>query len=117
MEAIKQQQNISNAPETFKLWWIGEKKNFPAGVAFYDERFGEYSLKMDMHPVASFYLKPTSWESDTTYYKVEVAIKRGGKFKFRRLIGDAFSESIEGNIQINLWAYEKQLVLGEINHE
>ena len=119
MEAIqlKPQQNIDDAPETFKLWWRGKKRNFPAGVAFYDEKFGEYALKLDMHQGASFYLKPVSWENSATYYKVEVAIKRGGKFKFRRLVGDAFGESIEGYIQINLWAYEKQLVLREKNHE
>jgi hypothetical protein len=44
------------------LWWLDKEKNknLPAGVAFYDEKFGEYRLKLDIQPETQFYLRPIS---------------------------------------------------------
>ena len=47
-------------PKVFQLWWFDkeEKRHFPAGVAFHEDNFGEYRLKIDMHPENQYYLKP-----------------------------------------------------------
>ena len=47
--------------ERLFLYWKDDMthKMYPAGVAFYDEKFGEYRLKLDaLSDEKAYYLKP-----------------------------------------------------------
>ena len=45
--------------ETNYLYWINpqNKKRYSAGVAFYEEEYSEYRLKVDCYPEKKFYLR------------------------------------------------------------
>ena len=107
-----QQGDINKKAEPLKLCWFDSerKETFPAGVAFYDKRFGEYRLKIDIHPETAFYLKLVSWEQEEALYRVEVVIKSQGRFKCRKGIGSGYRNS-QGDIVMNLWPYTKQILL------
>ena len=113
MKAIKRIQ-------TLYLWWFDkeEKRYFHAGVAFYDEQYGEYRLKIDIHPENQYYLRPILSTGHEIRYRVEVVIKKGGKFKDRKTIGEGYSnEFTQGDIFMNLGPYTRDLVLGGKNND
>ena len=104
-----------NKTKPFPLWWFDkeEERHFPAGVAFYSEDYGEYQLRIDMHPDNQYYLKATSSVGNETHYRVEVALKRNGEFKRRKPVGDGHSNELtSGDIVINLAPYKRTLILG-----
>ena len=110
MNSANKQKN-----ETFQLWWFDPQTQnyFPAGVAFHDENFGEYRLKIDMHPDNQYYLKASDSTDDEILYRVEVVIKKNGKFHQRKLVGEGYSKSeTNGDIIISLGPYSKKLLLG-----
>ena len=110
-----QKSNVSKT-ETLKLWWYDkeEKQYYSAGVAFYDDKFGEYRLKIDMHPETTYYLRPVNVNDSQTYYRVEVVIKKNGRFKCRRMVGEGYSNKLTNDdIFIQLGPYKKFLVLGK----
>ncbi len=101
--------------ETFQLWWFepDSKKLFPAGVAFHDEQFGEYRLKIDMFPENQYYLKPLNSTDNVVNYRVEVVIKKNGKFHQRKVVGIGQSgPDTNGDIVMTLGPYSKKLLLG-----
>ena len=107
--------NKTTKNETFQLWWYDQQTNkyYPAGVAFHDEQFGEYRLKIDMHPENQYYLKPMDSTNGYINFRVEVVIKRNGKFHQRRPIGEGFSSpDTNGDIVMNLGPYSRKLLLG-----
>ena len=107
--------NKTTKNETFQLWWYDQQTNkyYPAGVAFHDEQFGEYRLKIDMHPENQYYLKPMDSTNGHINFRVEVVIKRNGKFHQRRPIGEGFSSpDTNGDIVMNLGPYTRKLLLG-----
>ena len=112
-------KNGKNKP--IELWWFDkeEKSYEPAGVAFYDEKFGEYRLKIDINPDTCYYLKPIATQEDQTSYRVEVVIKKSdGEFKFRRPVGKGYSNTMSsGDVVMQLGPYSKLLILGDNNHE
>lgn len=98
--------------EILRLWWSSECGKYnPAGVAFFDEKFGEYRLKIDMHPETAYYLRPIMATDSKSFYRVESVIKSEGKFKGRRPVGDGWDSG--NDIFINLWPYERSLLLKE----
>lgn len=102
------------------LWWFDQKtkKNLPAGVAFYDEKFGEYRLKLDIHPDTQYYLKPTASANESVHYRAEVVIKKDGKFHQRKVVGEGQSSSeTHGDVFIEFGPYSKLLVLGVRNND
>lgn len=102
-------------PEALLLWWLDSKtgKNLPAGVAFHDEKFGEYRLKIDVLPEVQYYLRPISTEGESVYFRVEVVIKRDGKFHQRKSVGEGWSnKETKGDVFITLGPYCKYLVMG-----
>jgi hypothetical protein len=106
---------LNEKSELFQLWWFDPTtgKNLPAGVAFHDEKFGEYRLKIDMLPDSQIYLRPLSTQEQSVYYRAEVAIKRNGKFVQRKQVGEGWSSTkIKGDAFINLGPFSKFLVLG-----
>ena len=101
--------------QTFQLWWFDkeEKRHFPAGVAFYEEPYGEYRLKIDIHPNSQYYLKAISSIGSKASYQVDVVLKRNGKFKGRRPVGEGYSNELtKGDIIMNLGPYKRTLILG-----
>ena len=122
-EVFQQAKEEKKVP-ALRLWWVDEKKSSPAGVAFYNETFGEYQLKINILPDTAFYLRPVSWEEGGGQYRVDVVIKKGGKFKCRRPVGKGHSGvEDEDKIIIELEPYTKLLVLsleeknGDQSHE
>ncbi|MFT6631894.1 MAG: hypothetical protein ACJAS4_001855 [Bacteriovoracaceae bacterium] len=110
--------NNEHKNETLQLWWLDQQTNkyFPAGVAFHDEKYGEYRLKIDMHPENQYYLRPLNSTDDQINFRVEVVIKRNGKFHQRKLIGEGFSNTeTNGDIIMTLGPYTKKLLLGVKN--
>lgn len=100
------------------LWWFDKNtnKNLPAGVAFYDEKFSEYRLKLDIHPDTQYYLKPTGSQSKDVLYRAEVVIKKDGKFHQRKVIGEGFSsKQTKGDVYVDFGPYSKILVMGMNN--
>lgn len=101
------------------LWWYEKdsNRNLPAGVAFYDDKFGEYRLKLDVHPETQYYLKPTGFQNEKVLYRAEVVIKKDGKFHQRKVIGEGYSsEQTNNDIHIDFGPYSKTLVMG-VCHE
>ena len=105
-----QKQNKKN-----QLWWFDkeDKCYFPAGVAFYEEKYGEYRLKIDVHPESQYYLRSLSSNENEVQYRLEVVLKKRGKFKGRQIVGWGHSNPLtQGDILINFGPYKKYLVLG-----
>ena len=100
----------------FLLWWFDkeEKKHHPAGRAFFSEEYGEYHLRVDIHPQNQYYLRAISSIGNETQYRVEVVIKRNGTFKFRQKIGVGYSnEFTNGDVVMHLAPYKMSLILGD----
>jgi hypothetical protein len=107
-----------NQARPLLLWWYDKEsnRNLSAGVAFYDEKFGEYRLKLDIHPDTQYYLKPSGSQDGEIKFRAEVAIKKGGKFHQRKVIGEGFSsKETKGDVYIDFGPYSK-LVMG-VNNE
>ena len=104
--------------ERFYLWWINEKtkKRYHAGVAFRNERFGVYHLKVDCYPGRRLYLKDYKTQDDKILFRVEESI-RIGVHRVRKSIGEAYSSrETKGDVEMILVPYfgaKLVLVLGE----
>lgn len=106
--------------ESYVLWWKDEKNNkyYPAGVAFYEPSYGEYRLKIDLMPEVHLYLRPISTQNDVILYRVEVVIKKNGKFNRRTSVGEGVSNSEKNrDVIINLYAHCRELVLVRKKYE
>lgn len=104
----------------FLLWWFDKQtnRNLPAGVAFYDEKFDEYRLKLDIHPDNQYYLKTSGSQNGIIQYRVEVVIKKDGKFHQRKIVGEGISsKATKGDVYIDLGPYSKTLIMGSSNDE
>lgn len=94
-------------PESFPLFW-GEDK--PAGIAFYDDAFGEYLLKIDLFSGTRFCLKCTDSGLGKVAYQIDVIHKdKNGNYKFRTPVGSGLYHN--GNIHIEIYALDKPLIL------
>ena len=85
------------------LFWSNRNRNirYNAGVAFYNDKYGEYRLKIDLFPYAEIYLKPVSSSDNSFHFRVELIVKRNNKFFKRSSIGHGdFTPQTNGNIQI-----------------
>ncbi len=109
----------------FNLWWRNNNgKRFHAGVAYYNEKRGDYALILsslemsykDKRPFEIF-LRPIFSDCTSIYYRVEKVIFYKGK-KNRLTIGEAFlNEKTDGEIRIMIEPFtssEKQLLLNPI---
>jgi len=114
MENVQEQKN-----RPLQLWWFDTetKKNMSAGVAFYDEKFGEYRLKIDVYPETQYYAKAISLQSDLALYRMEVVIKKDGKFYQRKTVGEGHSSpNTNGDIFFDFGPHKKLLVMGMKNN-
>ena len=84
----------------------GEK--FHAGVAFFEERFGEYRMILDA-PRTVLYLRPQKSENDRITYTVHAPIEKNGKFAARVQIGHGYSdEGTNGQVYMKIGRYLPQ---------
>lgn len=97
----------------YVLYWLSKSRNkrMPAGVAFYDEQFGEFRFRLDFFPNTDLYLKATAYTDAGTRYRLEI-VKKGsnGKFLRRLPVGSAY-ESENGETIIEAFPFERSLVL------
>ena len=113
---MDENQQTFNRP--LLLWWhdIESKKDIPAGVAFFEAKYGEYRLKIDIHPDTLYFLRPISSESDSVLYRVEVAIKRDEQIYQKRIVGEGFSSPrTNGDVYLELGPYSKTLIMEMYN--
>ncbi len=103
-----------NKSNTHYLWWLNEQsgKRLPAGVAFYEEEYGEYRLKLDALPEIQYYLKSVGAEGERIKFRVEVILKKNGKFAGRRAVGDGYAYPNQGpDIKVDIGPFCKTLTL------
>ena len=110
--------NLGNKKkETHDLSWVEPEKSRErqvAGVAFYEEEYGEYRLKLDMFPLNQYYLKAIGSKEGIVHYRAEVILKNNGKFDRRRPIGVGYSGPESPNdIFIELGPFSKILILSK----
>jgi hypothetical protein len=82
------------------LIWVDSQtgETFHAGVAFFNEVYGEYRLVLDA-PRTVLYLRPKEVRNGQTFYTVFAAIENNGKFSHRVEVGNGYS-NFESNNQI-----------------
>lgn len=101
--------------ETFYLGWLDprDQKIRDAGVAFYNDEYAEYFLKIDEDQGKLFYLKPIGSNGSKTNYRMELVLKRNdGTFNKRQCVGDGYSsQTTEGNVHIQYGSKFATLVL------
>lgn len=108
------EKNKKSSSERFYLWWVHEKtkRSYFAGVAFRDDDWGEYCLKIDCHPDRRFYLRDYKTQGDTILFRVEEHKKIREKH-IRRCIGYAYSgQETNGDVEIMIAPhFEAKLIL------
>ena len=91
----------------YPLFWVHRKtgKSQRGGVAFYNEKEGDFRLCLDIFPDVTYYLKPVESDGVTTFYRAE------SKGKIRRhKVGSGYLKTGD-QININLGPFSKTLVL------
>ena len=87
-------------PESEKLllFWPDDKnkRHYFAGVAFREERFGEYRLKIDCYPNRRLYLKACKAENGRIDFKVE-EVRKIKEETIRSQAGHAHSDADTGD--------------------
>ena len=98
-----------------ELLWIDKQtgQRFPAGAAFFHEDKGEYRLKVDaLSDDKMVFLRPVNSENGEVKYRVEVVLKKDGKFLRHAPIGVGHSSPQTGRyIFMDLGPYSRSLVL------
>jgi hypothetical protein len=99
--------------ETFYLSWFDAKDGSrkPAGVAFFDDEFGDYRFKLDFFPDNQYYLRCLGGDNVTTRYRLEVVHKnKDGKFLRRVPVGEGYA-NVLGEVHIRPFPFDRELVL------
>ncbi|MCT4642780.1 MAG: hypothetical protein N4A33_10845 [Bacteriovoracaceae bacterium] len=96
------------------LHWVDPKNGatFHAGIAFYDERFGEYRLILD-GPRTVYSLKAFETTNNEVRYKVFAPVLIKGKFSHKVEIGYGYSNNgTNGDVYMVIGRYgQMRLVL------
>jgi len=117
-------QNLNTNKKTKKmpresLTWLDTQSgsSFHAGVAFYDEEYGEYRLVLDA-PKTVYNLKPVESDGENIKYKVFYPIMVKGKFSHKVEVGYGYSNSnTAGKIYITIGRYAGlRLILSDSNN-
>ena len=107
----KMENTKTKRSSAHRLWWEDKEAGVRsyAGVAFYDELFGEYRLKPDslFGDERQILCRAESFINESIRYRVEVVQKRSGKFWRRQKIGEGYSnvEETGGDIYLEIPPY------------
>lgn len=96
------------------LFWHNQQTEtrLEAGVAFYEENYGEYRLKIDLLPGNRYYLRPVSSSDEKIRFVVEVVLKKKGGLFDRKIIGHGYSRGVHNReIWIEFGPFERPLVV------
>ena len=107
---------LNKGAEALPLGWLDPRNNRinHAGVAFYNNSYGEYLLKIDEEPSEKqYFLKSTGSEGDRIEYRMELVIKRqNGRFLKRQRVGHGYSDkTTSGDVFVQYGSKFKTLVL------
>ena len=102
--------------QVMPLLWLDPrtKKYLPAGVAFFNPKYGEYLLKINEEASEKrYFLKPFAMEKDRVVYRMELVLKnKNGSFLRRQFVGEGTSKAQSyANVYINYGSKYKKLVL------
>ena len=79
---------MNEQSECHFLYWETEKgKRYFAGVAFRNEKYGEYFLKIDCHPLRKIYLKDSESKDENIQFRVEESKETVSNRTIRNAIG------------------------------
>ena len=100
-------QNEFKKAKKENLIWLNPETGatYHAGVAFYDEEYGEYRAILD-GPRTVFYLRPCESDGDEVKFKVLAPIIIRGKLSHKVEMGQGYcNPSTEGKIFITIGRY------------
>ena len=109
-------ENINEQKKVFNMGWLDPRTGqvFEAGVAVFNQMYGEYYLKiLEEDNSGQYFLKPVSSDGTNASYRVERVLKNSrGYFVKRSNVGDGYSScETNGNIFINYGSKYKTLVI------
>ena len=93
------------------LWWENKdsKVRTHAGVAFYNERFGEYRLKLDvLGNERQLYCKIIGSADGFIRYRMELVKRKDGIFWRRQRVGEGYSniKEVGADVYIEIPPYD-----------
>lgn len=105
--------------EVLPLYWLDRLTGLrqKAGVAFYEEKYGEYRLKVDFLTMLSerppcIYLRPISAGEDEIEFIAEAVIRTNQSTLTRKPIGEGYASLASNNdIHLKLGPFENVLVV------
>ena len=100
----------------YGLYWEAPQGNtiFPAGIAYFSPKYGEYLLKIDEEPFGKqYFLKPVESSQGRVEYRMGLAIvNKAGRFLKRQVVGKGFRDETTGQkIHIDFGSKYKTLTL------
>lgn len=112
MSVNKNNQNQKS--QRLQLNWLcsqtGRKQ--PAGVAFFNQEQGDFRLKVDIMPEdKTLFLKAVSSSDDTTYYRVESAVRKDGRVVHRAEVGSGYAKKNDSVVYMDIGPFSRMLVL------
>lgn len=112
MTENKNEQNQKS--ERLSLFWLCSQtgRKHPAGVAFFNTEQGDYRLKVDIMPEdKTLFLKAVSSSADTTYYRIEAAVRKAGRVVHRADIGSGYAKKDDSVVYMDIGPFSRMLVL------
>ena len=103
---MKKETNKKIEPaKPLSLYWLNVRNNKQekAGVAFYQEKYGEYFLRIDKEPDEKrYYLKATDSSQDRINFRMDQVLKKpDGTFRKRQQVGRGYKTHLtEGLVLI-----------------
>jgi hypothetical protein len=102
---------VGSKPLRLRWYDFNIKQFFTAGIGFYNEAFGDYTLKLNLGR-GKVYLRPTSFDENQTYFRVEEVKQENGR-PIKEVVGNGYmDESTNGSIHIKLGGCSDILILG-----
>lgn len=111
---LEQKNEPMQKSERLNLFWLCSQtgRKHPAGVAFFNNEQGDYRLKIDIMPEdKTLFLKAVSSSADTTYYRIEAAVKKAGRVVHRAEIGSGYAKKDDSTVYMDIGPFSRMLVL------
>lgn len=111
---VEQKNEQNQKSERLNLFWLCSQtgRKHPAGVAFFNTEQGDYRLKVDVMPEdKTLFLKAVSSSTDTTYYRIEAAVKKAGRVVHRAEVGSGYAKKDDSTIYMDIGPFSRMLVL------